>query len=58
MNKLLMALSYLGLLLVIVPALMYLSGSIEKSSMMTTMLVGTVLWFVTVPFWMGKKSST
>jgi len=57
MNKILMLISYLGLLLVFIPAVMYLSGSIEKSSMMTTMLVGTVLWFVTVPFWMGKQSS-
>ena len=56
MNKLLPIISLIGLLLVIVPACMYLGDSMDKSQMQTFMLAGTVLWFVTAPFWMGKKS--
>ncbi len=56
MKKLLPALSGVGLALVIVPACLYLTGSIIKSQMQSLMLVGTILWFVTAPLWMGKKA--
>lgn len=56
MKKLLQIISLIGLLLVIVPACMYLADSMDKSRMQTIMLAGTVLWFITAPFWMNKKS--
>ena len=49
--------SYLALALVIVPAILYLTGSMDKPLMKTIMLVGTLAWFVSVPFWMGRKQS-
>ena len=49
--------SLTGLALVIAPAVLYLGGSLEKSTMQTLMLAGTVVWFVSVPFWMGRNPS-
>ena len=51
--------SLLGLALVIGPPLGYLVGWFEewltKDKMTMLMLVGTIVWFVTVPLWMGRK---
>lgn len=54
MKKLLPAISFAGLALIIVPACLYLAGFTDKPQMKTLMLVGTVLWFVSAPLWMGK----
>mgnify|MGYP000023552639 CR=1 FL=1 len=43
-----------GLALVIVPAGLYLGADVGKASMQSTMLAGTVLWFVAAPFWNGR----
>ena len=43
----------LGLTLVIGPAILYLADVIEKDAMKVVMLVGTVLWFVSVPYWVS-----
>jgi len=48
--------SLLGLAAVIGPPVAYLAGSLDKGPMTTCMLIGTVVWFVTVPFWMGRKA--
>ena len=55
MHRLLKYLSFLGLALVVGPVLGYLVGSIGKEAMSNVMLIGTVIWFATVPFWMGKE---
>jgi hypothetical protein len=55
--KILMPLvSCIGLALVFVPALAYLAGSLEKGAMTSIMLAGTIIWFGSVPFWMGRKA--
>ena len=58
MRKLLPAISSLGLALIILPACMYLAESIAKSQMEVLMLVGTGLWFISAPLWMGKKGKS
>lgn len=58
MKTLLKLLSYLALLLVVVPPVLYLAGSLEKSTMSNLMLAGTLVWFATVPFWMGRKQAS
>ncbi|MEQ9824390.1 MAG: hypothetical protein ABQ298_08400 [Puniceicoccaceae bacterium] len=58
MKTLLKLLSYLALLLVVVPPIFYLAGSIEKPTMSNLMLAGTLVWFATVPFWMGRKRTS
>ncbi|WP_020531656.1 hypothetical protein [Flexithrix dorotheae] len=55
MKTILKLISLIGLILTIVPALMVFNGAMEKEMHKTLMFVGTVLWFGTVPFWMGKS---
>jgi len=57
MKVLLPVISFIGLALVIGPALVYLAGSLDKDLMKHLMLAGTILWFASVPFWMGKKKA-
>lgn len=56
MKQTLMALSFAGLVLVIAPPVLYVAAAMEKTTMQTFMLAGTLLWFVTVPLWMGRRS--
>jgi hypothetical protein len=56
MKTLLPIASYIGLGLVIGAPLAYLAGSLDKGTMTTLMLIGTIIWFVTVPFWMGRNA--
>lgn len=55
MKKLLPVISLVGLALIIIPAVLYLAGAMDKDQMKLLMLAGTVLWFASVPFWMGRK---
>jgi len=55
MRNLFRILSMAGLLLVIGPPLCYLAGLLGKPSMNVLMLAGTLLWFATVPLWMGRE---
>jgi len=54
MKSILKCLSFAALALVIVPPVFYLAGNLAKPAMSYAMLAGTVLWFATVPFWMGR----
>lgn len=58
MKKFLPVISSLGLALIIVPACLYLAGFLAKSPMETLMLVGTGVWFVSAPLWMGKDEES
>ncbi len=58
MKIILKTLSYLALFAVIAPPILYLASRIDKGTMSTIMLIGTILWFTTVPFWMGRKPSS
>jgi hypothetical protein len=49
--------SFLGLALVLLPSILYLASAIDKANMNSLMLVGTIVWFVAVPFWMDRKKS-
>jgi hypothetical protein len=57
MILLLKIISVIGLLLTIVPAFLVFSGTMTIELHYTLMLVGTVLWFGSAPFWMLKKSN-
>jgi hypothetical protein len=54
-RNLLQVLSFLALAGIIVPPVLYLAGSLGKPPMQAFMLWSTVLWFATVPFWMGRR---
>ena len=54
MKKLLPVVSVIALALVIAPSCLYLADVIDKPTMKLLMLAGTVLWFVSAPFWLGR----
>lgn len=56
MKKILMTISYLGLLLTLVPSILVLNGILEIKNHYWLMTVGMVLWFASAPFWMKSKS--
>ena len=55
MDTLLKLISFAGLGLVALPAFLVFAGTIAWETHATLMLVGTVLWFVTSPFWMQEE---
>jgi hypothetical protein len=57
MKYLIPIVSALGLALIIVPACLYLVGTMDKPQIKTLMLIGTVLWFVSAPLWMGRNKA-
>lgn len=57
MKRTAMLIGLLALAGVIVPPCLFLSGCMELAQVKTWMLVSTIVWFVTVPLWMGRKSA-
>ena len=55
MRKLLQCVGTLALLATVIPAALYLTDGLEHESVNTIMLVATIVWFVTAPFWMERK---
>lgn len=54
MKYLVKILSFIGLGLSIVPAILVFQGAITSENCKNLMAVGTLLWFVTAPTWMNK----
>ena len=57
MKYVIQLLSYLGLGLTVVPSFFVLAGALPLSTHKTLMLVGTVLWLASAPFWMFRRKS-
>ncbi len=55
MKYLLQILSLAGILLTIIPSVLFFSGTLSRTSQNLWMLIGTIAWFVTATFWLGKK---
>ena len=55
MRFFLIIVSAIGLVLTILPSFFVLAGSVELDMNKNLMLLGTALWFVTVPFWINKQ---
>jgi len=47
--------SYLGLGLTLIPAFLVFTGVLTWNTHAFLMIVGTVLWFVSAPFWIKEK---
>ena len=45
-----------GLLLLLIPAILHFSGSMELDQMKNLMFLGTVVWFIGAIPWLGKKT--
>ncbi|MFD2036449.1 hypothetical protein ACFSKL_16710 [Belliella marina] len=56
MKNITVILSIVGLLFTITPPFLVFSGIIPPATSKTLMLIGTVVWFTTAPFWLNKKS--
>jgi hypothetical protein len=56
MKNLLKLLSFLGLVLTIVPSFLVFYRVISLDTHYTLMAVGMVVWFISAPLWLGKKT--
>ena len=56
MKNLLKIVSFSGLLLTVTPAFMVFYKVIDKPIHFVLMLIGTLLWFASAPFWMKGTS--
>ena len=50
--------SFVALALTLCPAFLVLTGTIDDAAYKSLMLTGTIVWFVTAPFWIFKDNST
>ena len=55
MKTLLKIISFAGLGLMFASAIMVFNDAMTKDTYLTVALVGTVMWFATVPFWMKRR---
>lgn len=47
--------SLVALAATIVPCLMYFGGMIGHDAVKLAALIGTIVWFIATPLWMGRK---
>ena len=57
MNRLLKLISSTGLVLTALPGLFVFLGLLSFSDYTNWLLGGSVLWFATAPFWVGKTDN-
>ena len=50
-------LSFAGLVLTVLPSFLVFAGRIDWSTHANLMIIGSVLWFGTAPFWMEGASA-
>jgi hypothetical protein len=55
MKTLLQIISLAGILLTIVPPVLFFFGNISLSVQNTLMIIGAVVWFGSAGFWLGGK---
>ena len=55
MKTLLKTISFAGLGLMFVAAILLFNEAVNKNTYLVLALVGTALWFGTVPFWMKRR---
>jgi hypothetical protein len=55
MKTLLKLISFAGLALMFGSAIMVFTDSMAKDTYLNLSLLGTVMWFATVPFWMKRR---
>ena len=55
---LLKIISFIGLGVMLVSSILYLNGEIAESAVNTYMVIGTLVYFATAIFWLGKRQSS
>ncbi|WP_422860763.1 hypothetical protein ACOKFD_07995 [Flagellimonas sp. S174] len=53
--KILKSISYVGLILTLVPSFLVFLQVLELELYKNLMLLGTLIWCTTAPFWINKK---
>lgn len=48
--------SWLSLIAVIAPSIMFMAGRMELPQVKNVMLIATIVWFVSAYFWMWHKA--
>ncbi|MBN1184475.1 MAG: hypothetical protein JXB49_19440 [Bacteroidales bacterium] len=56
MKIILKIISFAGLATAFLPSLFVLHGKITMKEHFVLMIIGTIMWFATSPFWMKSKS--
>ncbi|WP_372772550.1 hypothetical protein [Mangrovibacterium sp.] len=56
MKKVLIVISFIGLVLTFVPAILVFEQFIEMETHFHLMVAGMIIWFATAPFWMKSKA--
>jgi hypothetical protein len=56
MKNLLILISLFGLVMSILPPVLFFLGKIEMTSMKLWMGIGMVVWMVSAPFWINKAN--
>lgn len=52
----LMLIGMIGLGLTLIPSILVFRGSISLETHRNLMFLGTIIWLVTAPFWVGKRA--
>jgi len=55
MKTLLKIISFTGLALMFASAILVFNDQMTRDTYLVVALVGTVMWFATVPFWMKRR---
>lgn len=55
MNIILKIISFLGLGLTVIPAFLVFTGIFTLEQHQLWMMIGTIAWFTTSPFWLNKE---
>ncbi|MDD4107421.1 MAG: hypothetical protein PHH93_01740 [Prolixibacteraceae bacterium] len=56
MKRILQIFSLLGLLLTLIPPMLFFLGKISHDRQNLLMLIGMIVWFSTAIFWLGAKA--
>ena len=55
MKILLRLISFAGLGLMLASGILVFNNAVDRNTYLALALVGTVMWFATVPFWMKRR---
>jgi hypothetical protein len=55
MRKVLQVASFLALVGIVVPPILYFTGELPQDGMKMVTLLATILWFAATPFWMNER---
>ena len=55
MRRIFQTVSWIALAATAMPSILFLYGSIDLDGAKLVMLLGTIVWFVATPLWMGRR---